>query len=254
MADSFDPLVRFRTSMAASMTEPSHGGSRTSHPDDGDDLEEDGAQLLKLIDEATHALTEDEHVAAGSFVVTANGSTASAVKLHGSPSASTVFQNQSLTSFGAAFAPPPPSTPPPTFAEAILTCGTPMMGASNTSPVPYAASLPAPPPPAQGPSEAMIVRNLRGVFLVQPVGKVNQTQQHASTPPLYAPPQYGQGASPPVSPLPSYALPPALPPMNFLGNSVQASHHSTATPQKKNASQSPPNYPAPPPYRSPAGK
>ena len=83
---------------------------------------------------------------------------------------------------------------------------------AGVSPLVYHAPTPTTPAtPATQPSsnaaESMIVRTQRGVFLLQPAAAsaAAPAGSRASQSPCT------QGASPPVSPLPSYALPPALP-------------------------------------------
>jgi hypothetical protein len=311
-----DPFARFRSSMGASATDhPSHASghhsvgrtsratSRSPDPNDflalDEDSDEDGSQLLRLIDEATHATT---HLDGSNGIHEGGGG----VQSHRDPGASfVVTANASMSSFAhstthsTVFGTPPPLSPP-TFVETVNTAnrlktpGTGPIAAVNQpgSPPPFgmmshsihqASSSttsvhtghhpaggtphqpPPPPPPPGGPLETMVVRNHRGVFLLNPAGKPSMS--HPNTPP-YAPPQYASaaGASPPVSPLPSYALPPPVPPMNSsighsvhggspVANSTPPPAHPGNPPGKQVAhGQSPPSYPAPPPYRSPSAK
>eukprot|EP00331_Platyophrya_macrostoma_P019943 CAMPEP_0176470424 /NCGR_PEP_ID=MMETSP0127-20121128/40447_1 /TAXON_ID=938130 /ORGANISM="Platyophrya macrostoma, Strain WH" /LENGTH=319 /DNA_ID=CAMNT_0017864715 /DNA_START=187 /DNA_END=1146 /DNA_ORIENTATION=+ len=277
--------------------------------------DEEGSQLLRLIDEATHALSDDHEGCphgGASFMVTASASHSS-LTLPGPPA---LPGSVATSLFGpppgypaTAPAPPPPSNspPPPSFAEAIAALSSPIPSVAQpphiaTSPPPFGplpnnsstASAPPPPPPSvhganAGAVEPMIVRNQRGVFLLQPVSRVGagagaqgaHPQSHTGTPVAYPSPapsgvstgQPATGTSPPASPLPTYALPP---PMPFLTHSIHSHHHNSSTvtghgtsnfshgvgvtPTKKTSSvtshhgTSPPNYPAPPPYRSPVAK
>lgn len=278
----YDPLARFRTSMGSSSTEhpaasgvvgagrSSRGASRSPDPESSgacaadDDSDEDGSHLLRLIDEATQATVRGDNAAEGrdagtSFIVTASASQSSLA--------------HSL--FGGSGVPP---ASPPSFADTMAAAqrSTPATAAVThpLSPPPFGmmgnsmhqasssqtstSYVPPPPPPPGGPMETMVVRNHRGVFLLQPVGKAAAPTHSTSHPttPSYAPPQYGgapTGSSPPVSPLPSYALPPPVPPMHIIGHSVGGGINGH-TPSKQSNGQSPPSYPAPPPYRSPSAK
>ncbi|CUG87722.1 Hypothetical protein, putative [Bodo saltans] len=339
-----DPFARFRSSMGGSSTEhpgaaasthhsvgrTSRATSRSPDPTDSaavidDDSDEDGSQLLRLIDEATHATTHVDDVLGGTHG-TDRGAVATGLTSRDPGASFVVTANASMSSFAAAhstthnvFGSPPPVSPP-SFAETITSANRmrtpatgPLMASAHQpgSPPPFgvlsnsihqasssttsvhttttghhsqaggsavvhAQQQPPPPPPPGGPLETMIVRNHRGVFLLNPVGKSSMSASHPNTPP-YAPPQYSSssavgGSSPPVSPLPSYALPPPVPPMNSsIGHSVHGGSPvtgSTGNPTPPPAppggipppakqlthGQSPPSYPAPPPYRSPSAK
>lgn len=280
-----DPFARFRSSMAASHADSPNAsgspelGTAGSSPgafggmmlyssslregsfapaDDVKERNEDDA-LLRLVEEATAATDEPGPTTSG-FIVTA---TSSSTVIPGSFS---VYPpaGPSLTGPFAAPPPPPPPPPvsPPSFAETVGNPHqTPTVSSSaappaassaaahhtasaGVSPMVYHAATPTTPAtPAQASSssavaESMIVRTHRGVFLLQPTA--SSSSRAASQSPCT------HGASPPVSPLPTYALPPALPAPSGGGSFALGSSVGYAA--SKKAGLSPPQYASPPPY------